>query len=283
MSREKLCFVQFIHPGGEHGPDAPVFRSWNVGPHRRKFIRSRGIALDATGHEHREELIFWGEWEPESDVENVMSPVDEGPRFLHQPFYSDPAPAGWRQNTDPFVFGNQFHYTGCLQHTRRGPTQLRFLERGSVILFGSCINRRKFVIDTVFVVDRWLEHGQADYRDGLDGISDVYRAVTIESWYSGSGSDSNSYRLYFGATPSSPVDGMFSFFPSSTLHRHRHGFARPEIRLDLITPNLTQGKRMNPQSSIADVKALWTDVVEQVEETGLLLGVHAELPAARSR
>lgn len=283
MSREKLCFVQFIHPGGEHGPDSPGVKHWNVGPHRRKFLRSRGIALGSAGHKHPDDLIFWGEWEPESAIERVTSPVKEGPQFVHRPFYSDPPPPGWRQNTDPFVFGNQFHYTGCLQHTRRGPTQLRFLERGSVILFGSCLNRGKFVIDTVFVVDRWLHHAQADYRDGLDGISDVYRAVTIEPWYSGSGSDSNSYRLYFGATPDSPVDGMFSFFPASTLQRHPHGFARPEIGLDVITPNLTQGKRMNPQSSIADVKALWTDVVEQVEGAGLLLGVLAELPTTRAR
>jgi hypothetical protein len=40
---------------------------------------------------------------------------------------------------------------------------------------------------------------------------------------------------------------------------------------------------MNPQSSIADVKALWTDVVEQVEGAGLLLGVRAELPTTRAR
>jgi hypothetical protein len=150
-----------------------------------------------------------------------------------------------------------------------------------VILFGSCIHRRNFVIDTVFVVDRWLEHGQADYRDGLDEISDVYRAVTIEPWYSGAGSDSNSYRLYFGARPDSPVDGMFSFFPASTLQRHPHGFPRPRIHLDVITPNLTQGKRMNPQSSVADVKTLWGDVVDQVERAGLLLGVQAELPSSR--
>jgi hypothetical protein len=107
--------------------------------------------------------------------------------------------------------------------------------------------------------------------------------VTIAPWYSGSGSDSNSYRLYFGATPDAPVDGMFSFFPASTPGQHPHGFARPQVRLDLITPNLTQGKRLNPQSSVADVKELWRDVVEQVEGAGLLLGVHAEVPAARAR
>jgi hypothetical protein len=283
MSGEKLCFVQFIHPGGEHGPDAPGIKSWNVGPHRRKFIRSTGIALDSVEQRRRDELIFWGEWEPESAVERVTSPVPEGPQFVHRPFYSDPPPAGWRQNTDPFVFGDQFHYTGCLQHTRHGPTQLRFLARGSVILFGSCIDRSKFVVDTVFVVDGWLRHTQADRGGVLDEISDVYRAVTIEPWYSGSASDSNSYRLYFGATPDAPVDGMFSFFPASTPRRHSNGFARPEICLDVITPNLTQGKRLNPQSNLSDVRRLWSAVVEQVEAAELLVGVHADLPSANRR
>jgi len=111
MSRDKLCFVQFIHPGGEHGPDAPGIKRWNVGLHRRKFLRSTGLALDSSRQMQRDELIFWGEWEPESRIDEVTSPVDEGPRFVHRPFYSDPPPDGWRQNTDPFVFGDQFHYS----------------------------------------------------------------------------------------------------------------------------------------------------------------------------
>lgn len=279
MSREKLCFVQFIHPGGEHGMDEDGLKRWNTGAHKRKFILSRGSAITSAGEVGAHDLVFWGEWEAESRVEPIEVPVEEGPRFVHRPFYSDPPPAGWRQNTDPFVFGEHFHYTGCLQHTRRGPTQLRFLSRGSVLLFGSSINRTKFVLDTVFVVDRHIDHTELDHGETLDQqISDVYRAATIDPWYSGSGVDRNSYRLYYGGTPETAVEDMFSFFPASTPERHPHGFARPEINLDVITPNLTQGKRLNPQRSMADVSALWELVVEQVEGAGLLLGVRAELP-----
>ena len=39
---ERLCFVQFIHPGLEHEPDSAAGRSWNVEMHRRKFLRHRG-------------------------------------------------------------------------------------------------------------------------------------------------------------------------------------------------------------------------------------------------
>lgn len=283
MSREKLCFVQFIHPGGEHGMDEDGMKSWNTGAHRRKFILGPGASTTSDGHARAGDLIFWGEWEPESRVEAIDRPIPEGPRFVHRPFYSDPPPAGWRQNTDPFVFGEQFHYTGCLQHTRRGPTQLRFLSPGSVLLFGSSIKRRKFVLDSVLVVNGYIDHQERDHAAALDGrISDVYRAVTIDPWYSGSGIDPRSYRLYYGATPGNAVEAMFSFFPASTLERHPSGFARPEISLDVITPNLTQGKRLNPQRDITDVRRLWERVVEQVERADLLLGVRAELPPARA-
>jgi hypothetical protein len=40
--RERRCFVQFIHPGGEHRPDAGDTKHWNVGDHRRKFLTRPG-------------------------------------------------------------------------------------------------------------------------------------------------------------------------------------------------------------------------------------------------
>jgi len=49
-------------------------------------------------------------------------------------------------------------YIGCRQPRNR---KLRELGRGSLILFGSNLNDR-FDLDTVFVVDGWVEH---DWRD----------------------------------------------------------------------------------------------------------------------
>jgi hypothetical protein len=118
-------------------------------------------------------------------------------------------PGRWAQNTDPFVFGEQFHCTGCQQHKRRNglvqPTQLRALAHGSVVLFGSC-RRDRFVLDTVLVVDRWLDHTASDHRDVLAGrVSDTYRSVVIDPWYRGNVPEYASHRLYFGATPARPV------------------------------------------------------------------------------
>ena len=40
--RERRCFVQFIHPGGEHRPDAGDMKHWNRGRHQRKFLKRAG-------------------------------------------------------------------------------------------------------------------------------------------------------------------------------------------------------------------------------------------------
>jgi hypothetical protein len=281
--RNRRLFVQFIHPGGEHVPDHDGLKDWNTGPHRRKFLTAPGRYLVA-GAMRSDELVFWGEWEPQSRVVGTYpDPAPGAPRFLYKPYYSPPANSlGARlQNTDPFVFGDQFHYTGCLQHTKRGATQLRYLDRGSIILFGSCRERRNFVIDTVFVVDRWIDHNRANQRapEVRGAVSSTYGEVTLDPWYAGDVPAERSHRLYFGATPETPVDGMFSFFPCLTAHAAEHGFARPVIRIDRrITPHLLQGKKLTSLVDLEGAGGLWAEVARQVEQQDLKLGVHADLP-----
>ncbi|MGH2716418.1 MAG: hypothetical protein ACRDM7_21535 [Thermoleophilaceae bacterium] len=83
--RERRCFVQFIHPGGEHWPDRGDRKFWNREAHRRKFLKGRGRYI--TGGEAREgEIVFWGEWEPESRVlARYSDRVADGPHFLYEP------------------------------------------------------------------------------------------------------------------------------------------------------------------------------------------------------
>lgn len=278
---ERRCFVQFIHPGGEHSPDQGDLKYWNRDAHRRKFLKSQGRYIDA-GEATAGELAFWGEWEPESRViTRYTDRVPDGPRFLYEPFFVDHGDQTCRQNTDPFVFGECFHYTGCLQHTRLGPTQLRFLAPGSLILFGSCREKCRFVVDTVFVVGDFVDHSAADWEENLTArISDTYRKVTLEPWYHGSVPPGQSHRLYVGATPERPVGGMFSFFPCLPCNKAGLGFARPEVHIPgFITRHLTQGKKIARDLSLAEVSDLWGQVVRQVEAQGLSLGVYAELPS----
>jgi hypothetical protein len=281
--RERRCFVQFIHPGGEHSPDTADLKLWNRGGHRRKFLVSNGRYI-ADGAMKDGEIVFWGEWEPEAVVlRRYEPPLADGPRFLYEPYFIDHPDDAGRQNTDPFVFGEGFHYTGCLQHTRRGPTQLRYLAPGSIVLFGSCRARSRFVLDTLLVVAGHVDHSAADARRVLDGrISATYRAVTIDPWYSGEIPEGQSHRLYFGATPQRCVGTTFSFFPCQPHGEGGRGFARPEVRIPgRITPHLTQGKKIARDLTLATLDDLWRDVVRQVEEQELALGVYAELPRKR--
>jgi len=140
-------------PGGEHGPDQAGGKRWNRGLHKRKFLQVPGDYLTARdGVRHSDDLVFWGEWEPESKVSPITAPVLGGPRFVHLPYYVRPRTySGDLQNTDPFVYGDQFLYTLCRQtkpiHGHPQPTFLRGLAPGSLILFvhsrvvGSCSTR----------------------------------------------------------------------------------------------------------------------------------------------
>ena len=90
-----------------------------------------------------------------------------------------------------------------------------------------------------------------------------------------------SFRLYHGATFENPVDGMFSFFPCVTGVDIAQGFARPAINMpDAITPTMTQNYRLNPRQSIDEITPLWEEVVRQVTDQGLSLGIRADLPEA---
>lgn len=292
---ERRCFVQFMHPGGEHSPDTPDLKCWNRGRHQRKFLVSNGRCI-ADGARRDGEIVFWGEWEAESTVSrHYEQPLPDDPRFLYEPYFIDHQDRIWRQNTDPFVFGESFHYTGCLQNTRIGPTQLRYLAPGSVVLFGSCRAKSRFVLDTVFVVSGNIDHGADDWQRVLDGrISPTYRKVTIEPWYCQDLPEDQSctpdcgdlpgqrYRLYFGATPERPIGRTFSFFPCQPHDMGEGGFVRPEINLPgYVTPHLTQGKKIARDLTLATLDDLWQEVARQVQQCGLAFGVYAELPPKR--
>jgi len=285
---DKLCFVQFMHPGGEHSPDYTLIKSWNTKGHKRKFIKSKGKYV-SDGALFEEDIMFWCEWEPES---KVIKCIDElatnGPHYIYEPYYKTPLSYNGLQNTDPFVFGEQFLYTGCKQNTKKGPTQLRNLSVGSVILFGSRIGKKHFVLDTVFVVSHWIDHNRRDYKNVLKNkISDVYADVVMGPWYKasalGCGSKKNgaeeSYRLYYGATYQNKINGMFSFFPCLPFNKDSKGFARPEIAIpSIITNNLSQGKRLNQQANLDQMKRLWAKATKQVIGQGFKLGIYTDLP-----
>ena len=221
MNNQTL-FLQFLHPGAEHDPTPKNSNSisWNTKNHKRKFIKDPGQYLENNICKDSD-LVFWGEWKPQSNVLQNLTQIDNTyPKYLYQPYYSILSNEQGLQNTDPFVFGDQFHYV-CCQQIRKS---LRFLDRGSVILFGSCINKQ-FVLDTVFVVDSYHDIKSLSQVKKL--VSPTYQDVTISRIFNNicniksqnsctqtisSCTQTISNRLYFGATYDKPVNGMFFFF-----------------------------------------------------------------------
>ena len=234
------------------------------------------------------EVVFWGEWEAESQVTAVQNRIPDGPRWLHRPYYVRPATYGrgkeLLQNTDPFVFGDRFLYTLCRQWRGSSgrPTVLRDLPAGSLILFGS-LKGGAFVLDTVLVTDAGILHDSRSWPSVLaSGVSDTYRDVTVRPTYEwGTGRDLR-LRLYSGATPEQPTDGMFSFAPCLLAAACPTGFVRPSIRLDgFVTPGLMMGFKAKHNLSSSQVRHLWREVVAQVVERELTLGTSFELPERR--
>jgi hypothetical protein len=282
---DELAFVQFPHPGGEHGPDTddPSLKRWEHGKHehRRKFMRAPGrwrSEMESTSQAG--EIVFWGEWEADSSVSAIADRCTGGPAWEHRPFFegSQNAPAGAvAQNTDPFVFGERFLYTFCRQP---GNSRLRQLAPGSLILFGSK-KSGSFVLDTVFVVADYVDHTRDTYGElAVSRTSEVFRAATLEPMYAWQGTHGG--RLYFAATADQPVRGMFSFAPCLPAEA-RGTFARPAIELPgLVKPTLAMQARTTRVGALEDVHQIWRHVVDQVLDAGLALGTRVELPCPRT-
>lgn len=275
---DELLVVQFPHPGGEHGPDRPGFKGWNLGGHRRKFMKARGHwrtspTLDAP--DHTGDVIFWGEWEPPSRVVELAERLSGCPRFLHEPHWASPPLDSGAQNTDPYVFGDRFRYSNCRQNTRKGPLRTQRLAAGSVILFGSGLGG-EFVLDTVFVIDD-AQHLNGQTVKGLRESDEVFAATTLDLLFPREGEES--FRLYTGATPQAPVAGMFSFFPCLPFEEPPRGFPRPVVRLDrVISPRNWRAAKMTRLDSLDDAFRIWRQVVNQVLDQDLALGVRALAP-----
>ena len=300
--KESLCFAQFMHPGREAEPLRGAAEiGWNNGrAHARKYLRCSGTYLH-DGAMVSGLMDFWGEWEPESDfIKEWGWQPGHKPQRVWEPYYEPKDSYAGLQNTDPFVFGG-FYYSICKQYTRRGPTQLRYLSKGSVLLFGSCVGSQ-FVLDTVFVVKGWIDHDETNYRSKLTGkVPDAYFPTTLYPLYGavkdscvssaascmqpelGCAPESSSFwRLYFGATCDDPVDGMFSFIPCQPDEKSERGFARPAIELPgIVNPKNRQQYILNPQTRLDDVVELWHQVKAQVQEGGLSLGVSVDVPPQR--
>jgi hypothetical protein len=277
MSGGSPRFVQFPHPGGEHVPTTDQM-AWNTSNHLRKFLRAPGDYVDAEGHRATAELVFWGEWEAPSRVVRRWTASGRLPRAVHEPYWYRPTSGEFRQNTDPWVWGQRMVYSNCKQTMLAGhrTTSMQALPPGSLICFGSSIHD-EFCVDTVFVVAS-AEPWAPEHVDDLD-VDDAFKVCTAASLVTGGGVPAG-LMLYRGATIDDAVEGMYSFTPARLAHDEDARFTRPPIRLPgLINPRSKQSanganRALEPET----VRSAWAQVREQVLAGGHLLAVHWATP-----
>ena len=302
---DMITFVQFIHPGEESRPtvrSASDLIPWNRGDHKRKFLCQPGWYVD-DGQLVHDELTFWGEWEPQSRITRIDNPIENGgPHIIHRPLLdlSEPEKSedGCRQNTDPFVFHERFLYRCCKQTKTTGQMQLAHLLPGSIVLFGSIVEEQ-FVIDTVFVVgddfrDYYDQKGGMDFDPNLQEYAKIVGVglndLGCENGsgcgnHSGCGSNPSQMRLYYGASPEKPFEGMYSFVPCKRLSDNEQGWARPiltqddmrDIYADCINDNLQNLKYCKEANLESNVKA-WNRIRTLFAQRGYLEGVKFECP-----
>jgi hypothetical protein len=275
--------IQFSHPGPEHKSIKTGWQSWTLDHHARKFMFSTGNWIDSNSEIHSGEFTFWGEWEAQSEIISTAPSTPGLPRNIVIPRFGGPInPVEGLMNTDPYVFGEQFKYTLCRQSMQNGSsTILSRLTPGTLILFGSVVNGY-FSLDTAFVTgDSIQKHSRHTWENEISAVlSETYKEATLKPMYwDKKVPDEFTYSLYFGATPNSPFNEMYSFFPclpseSGTPLR----FARPVINLEGLV-NHSSARTFKKTSGDSEmVKNCWTSVVEQVRAQGLSLGVHAVEP-----
>ena len=290
-----IAFVQFIHPGEESlptGRNRTNLIPWNHDRHKRKFLCNPGLYMN-NGQLVHDELTFWGEWEPQSRITRIDSPIEDRclPHVIHRPVLDLNEPKRdvqkrCRQNTDPFVFHERFLYRCCKQTSKKGQTQLAHLRPGSIVLFGSRINKL-FAIDTVFVVgdyrDYYDKSGGMDFDPNLKKYAEIL-GVGLNG--SGCGSKYSQLRLYYGASPDNRYEGMYSFVPCKRLSNSEQGWARPtltqddmrDIYADCITDKLQQGFKCNREATLDSNVAAWNRIRALFADRGYLEGVRFECP-----
>lgn len=311
---------------------------WNNGEHRRKFISVEGKYIKTIDDESGTDgtLYFWGEWEQPSIVTQIHDvTVDMKkrgyPSYIHEPrlgeldkncldmykrYNSKPNPEKGYQNTDPYVFGDNFYYSCCMQNKHE---VLRSLKRGDIIIFYSCgknIEKEEVRLDTVFVVEKQcFEYGRD--KDGLyiiieedskkkryhyddirnkSQVSEKYLNGVLNAIMFGHNAKEEehvSFVLYSGATKANPVNGMFSYFICKTKEDEGNkGFPRisyyaksPQDNKYGFSYNYKQAIHTIDFQSLefTSVQDYWKKLTQNILENGYKLGISAEEPREKNQ
>ena len=297
-------FIQYLHSGREYKPSRSEIQNglmeWHYQDiHRRKFLKSSGRYW-TRGVEIADDLLFWGEWEPESHLTKI------GTNWIHTPvlakdgtgqLVAPPLQANiggiqqCRQFTDPYVFGDDgFLLSVCGQTANWQTISMSHLERGDIIVFGSCLNKH-FVVDTVFVIGDYVDYNTSQMIRDLSGFVPNVQEYVDLMIYGLSHKLNNrtaALRCYKGATPSNPINGMFSFVPCKLRKGTYHHFNRPALvnsdfvirsipfqKQNLISHTLLSGYNITNHLDQCEMKQIWQRLYDVlIFSTGLCAGTH---------
>lgn len=278
--------IQLNHPGHQkpfklgHGYrliGIHTIREWSNEPvHFRKFIQNNGLYVNGLKdlQPSQADLYFWGEWEGNSFF-NAFPRADFRilPNGLHKPFHSTFIRGS--QNTDPYIFGNNFKYCVCKQ-----TGHLTNLIINDLILFGTVVpSLNKFYIDTVFIIK---DHNSSANVQATGGAtySQVYKEETLEQLneYLKTPTFTNNNRVYHSKTWWDDKD-YFSFVPCK-LNYDNIGFERLFIELSNEIFQLSRnptGKSFLERCTLSS-QDLWKEIVRISLEQGFKLGVKFDEP-----
>lgn len=254
-----------------------IIREWNNDKdHYRKFIQNNGHYINDLKdlNPKQAELYFWGEWEgnsffnqfPKNDIRIL-------PNGLHKLFHSTVIRG--EQNTDPYIYGEDFKYCICKQKGR-----LTSLVLNDLILFGTVFpSLNKFYIDTVFVIKYHNLSSNVQMTDG-SSYSQIYKEETLKrlNEYLKTPIISNKNKIYHSKTWWDDNE-YFSFVPCK-LSYDKIGFERLFIELNNKVFQFSKfptGKSFLKKCTLSS-QELWKEIVKICIEQGFKLGVRFDEP-----
>lgn len=247
--------IQFMHPGRYNCQEDCI--KWNCGRHKRKLIKNE-IRYIENGSLKNSIGYLWGEWEPESYCKK------ENGFFVHTIKYPSDVIFNTANscidccskktdylNTDPYVFGDHFIYSNCMQRKYK---ELQNLVENDIILFGSK-SKGGFILDTLFVVDREIKPDE------------IYSACFKKATYQFIKNDN--FKIYKAKMyDPQKAKEIYSFFPCSN-----YPFKRPVIDLEYIH-SIKQGvcylHKKYPYTKSEDV---WNEILNIIKDNGLYIGI----------
>jgi len=285
----KTYIVQLNHPGVEkpykpnHGyfsKNGLVIRDWNnESSHYRKFILSEGKYLKKIKSQPiNGKILIWGEWEAYSKYTHISN--KSTPYGIHKPFHSNINKGC--QNTDPYVFGDNFKYAICSQ-----TGVMVDLDKGSLILFGTT-TKNGFMLDTVFVVKQH-EKAESIFNNKAQNFTKTYKEVTLEQLskiYLSNNSKTSKNRVYLSQTWIDNKD-FFSFVPCKPESEDNlKGFQKLCIPTQSISNQKTGNILMSnqkvghPYNHLINYNPydIWKYIVDFALEAGFCLGIFIDEP-----